>query len=49
VIQDELKSKEQALEQERQQKEQLTSLIQELEKKLVTGGQTLEEREREQA
>lgn len=49
MIQDELKSKEQALEQERQQKEQLASLIQELEKKLVTGGQTLEEREREQA
>ena len=47
-MQDELKSKEQALEAERQQKEQLTALIYEMEKKLVTGGQTLEDREREQ-
>ena len=35
---DELKNKEAALEQERLQKEQLASLIGELEKKLVSGG-----------
>jgi hypothetical protein len=46
-IVDELKTKEQLLEQERQQKEQLSQLIGELEKKLVSGGQALEERERE--
>eukprot|EP00347_Sterkiella_histriomuscorum_P004399 403360607 len=48
LIQDELRKKEQDLESERQEKEQLGRLIQELEKKLVVGGQTLEEKEREQ-
>ncbi|CDW75636.1 kinesin motor domain containing protein [Stylonychia lemnae] len=47
-IQNELVKKQQDLESERQEKEQLARLIQELEKKLVVGGQTLEEKEREQ-
>lgn len=48
ALQDELKSKEQALEAERQQKEHLANLISEMEKKLVTGGKALEDRERDQ-
>jgi len=36
------------LEVERQEKESLAKLIQELEKKLVSGGQTMEDNEREQ-
>ena len=43
-----LKTKDLQIEQERQQKEQLATLIQELEKKLVSGGQALQEKERDQ-
>jgi hypothetical protein len=46
-LETELKTKEQLLEQERIEKEQLASLIQELEKKVVSGGHALEEKERE--
>lgn len=44
----ELKTKEQLLEAERQEKDQLTRLIQEMEKKLMVGGQAVEDKEREQ-
>jgi len=45
---EELKSKEEQLEAERQEKEHLAKLISELEKKVVHGGTALEDREREQ-
>lgn len=41
-------SKEQALENEKRQKEELTTLISEMEKKLVTGGHGLEDNDEEQ-
>jgi len=48
-IEDELKQKEDRLRIEREEKEKLSQLIGEMEQKLMSGGQALEEREREQA